>query len=308
MPIYQTPEPILAIVDTDVGNVRIVAGDRTETIVEVVARNAAEAADAKAADEVSVAFADRELLVKGRKHWTRHLPFRRSGSVEITIELPAGSRLTAELTLGDVRCEGSLADCRIVTGMGDITLDRADDAHLRSGYGDIVADRIEGDADVSTGSGEVRIGAVAGAARIRSGNGGVQLGEVGGDGQVKSANGRITIARAGGAMHAKTAAGRIRIGEIVQGEVVLETGLGEVEVGVREGTSAWLDLHTGYGGVRNSLAPATGPEPTVVDELEPLLTGNRGATAHVRVHTAAGDIVIRRSSADDATEEMEPGA
>jgi hypothetical protein len=63
---------------------------------------------------------------------------------------------------------------------------------------------------------------------------------------------------------------------------VLETAGGELEVGVREGTAAWLDVTTQYGSVRNSLGASDGPQPS--DEI-----------VKVRAHTSYGDIVIRRS-------------
>lgn len=57
---------------------------------------------------------------------------------------------------------------------------------------------------------------------------------------------------------------------------------GDVEVGIRAGTAAWLDVSSGAGTVHNALDSASGPEQS--DE-----------TVQIRAHTAYGDIVLRRS-------------
>jgi DUF4097 and DUF4098 domain-containing protein YvlB len=148
--------------------------------------------------------------------------------------------------------------------------------------GNIAVDRALGDADVTTGSGDVRIGQIEGAAVIKNSNGDTVVGEVTGDLRVKSANGRISIDRAHASVIAKTANGNVRIGEVVRGAIVLETAAGELEVGIREGTAAWLDVSSHYGRVRNSLDEAGSPEKS-------------DATVEVRARTSYGDINIRRA-------------
>ena len=83
---------------------------------------------------------------------------------------------------------------------------------------------------------------------------------------------------------AKTAYGDVRIGEVTRGAVVAQTACGKVDIGIRDGVAAWLDLNTGFGTVRNELsdAPRPGPDDTTVE---------------VRGRTGFGDITIRRSVA-----------
>jgi len=80
---------------------------------------------------------------------------------------------------------------------------------------------------------------------------------------------------------AKSAHGDIRLGEAVRGSVVLETGVGDVEVGIREGTAAWLDVSSRLGKLHNALDRADAPGSSV-EKLE------------VRARTSVGDIVVRR--------------
>ncbi len=49
---------------------------------------------------------------------------------------------------------------------------------------------------------------------------------------------------------------------MVRGEVRLETSYGAIEVGVREGTAAWLDVQSSGGLVRNMLTASGSPAGT----------------------------------------------
>jgi ABC-2 type transport system ATP-binding protein len=59
---------------------------------------------------------------------------------------------------------------------------------------------------------------------------------------------------------AKSANGDVRLGDVVRGSVVLETQLGDLEVGIREGTAAWLDVRANAGRVHNALESGEAPE------------------------------------------------
>ena len=99
--------------------------------------------------------------------------------------------------------------------------------------------------------------------------------------KVKSANGDVTIDDAGGDVTVKTANGDIRLGRIARGSVTIETAYGGLEIGIREGTAAWIDANTGFGRIDTGLAPA---EPDQSAE-----------TVQVRARTAFGDVLITRS-------------
>jgi hypothetical protein len=143
MPTFDTPEPISATIDLAVGDVRISAGDRATTIVEVQPSDSSNPEDLKVAEQTRVEYANGQLLVKAPK--LRSWLSRTGGpSVDVTIELPAGSHVHATLGMGDVHCNGRLGDCRIKTGLGRIGVDQADTLNLRSGAGDISADHATG--------------------------------------------------------------------------------------------------------------------------------------------------------------------
>jgi DUF4097 and DUF4098 domain-containing protein YvlB len=278
MPVFPTPEPISVTIELSLGDARIIASNRTDTVIEVSPRDDSKASDIRATEQTRVEYSSGRLLVKT----TQRSYFGKGGAVDVTIELPAGSYVEGDSGLGDFGCEGHLGECRLKTGLGNIRLDHTGALHLRTGLGNIAVDRAAGDADVTTGSGDVRIGHIGGAAVIKNSNGDTAVGEVTGDLRVKSANGRITVDRAHSSVIAKTANGNIRIGEVVSGAIVLETAAGELEIGICEGTAAWLDVSSKYGRVRNSLYETRSPEQSE-------------ATVEVRARTSYGDIKIHRA-------------
>jgi DUF4097 and DUF4098 domain-containing protein YvlB len=182
---------------------------------------------------------------------------------------------------GDFDCDGRLGECRIKTGLGRIRLDRVDTPNLKTGAGDITVGRATGHAKVTAGSGEVRLHELDSTAEIKNSNGDTWVGVAGGDLRLSTANGSIAVDLAQANVGAKSANGDVRLGEIVRGSVVLETKIGDLEVGIREGTAAWLDVNSRYGHVRNALEAADAPEPSA-------------ETVEVRARTSIGEIVIGR--------------
>jgi DUF4097 and DUF4098 domain-containing protein YvlB len=280
MPTFDTPEVISATIDVPFGDVRIGAGDRGATIVDVRPSDASNEEDLKAAQLTRVEYASGELLVKAPKlrSW---LSRSGGGSIDVTIELPDGSQVHGAGQATDFRCDGRLGDCRIKTGLGQIRLDRVDTLHLKSGIGDISVDRATGHAEVTVGSGDVRLRELDAGAVIKNSNGDTWVGVARGDLRLKAANGNIAVDVAHATVAAKSANGDVRLGEVVRGSVVLETQLGDLEVGIREGTSAWLDVRASAGKVHNALDAADAPEPSA-------------ETVQVRGRTTAGNVVIRR--------------
>jgi hypothetical protein len=280
MPTFDTPEPITATIDLAMGDVRISADDRATAVVEVRPTDESNEEDVKAAELTRVEYANDQLLVKAPKlrSW---LSRSSGGSIDVAIELPAGSHVHGTIGLGDFQCDGRLGDCRIKTGLGRIRLDRADKLNLKSGAGDISVDRATGRAEVTAGSGDVRLRELDRSAVIKNSNGDTWVGVAGGDLRLNTANGSIAVDLAEASVGAKSANGDVRVGEVVRGAVVIETKIGDLEVGIREGTAAWLDVNSRFGHVHNSLDAADGPETSA-------------ETVEVRARTSVGEVVIRR--------------
>lgn len=290
MPTFDTPGPISVDVDLGVGDLRIVASDRTDTVVEVQPRDASKQDDVQAAAGTRVEFAAGRLVIATPKRWRRWTPWGGAGEwVDVRIELPSGSDVQGHADLVPLRCTGRMGDCRYRTGMGDISLEDAGTVSLKTGFSDVTVGRASGPAEISSGSGAVRIERIDGSAVVRNGNGDTWIGEVTGDLRVKAANGAIVVGAAGGTVAARSANGRIELGEVVRGAVDVQTAAGGVDVGVRDGVPAWLDLHTRFGTVLQDLEATEQP-------------GADEAAVEIRARTSYGDITVRRAPARSSRE------
>lgn len=279
MTTFDTPDPISVQLDfgASVANVRLIATDRTDTVVEVTPSDPNRSFDLKAAAKTEVTLTGRNLLVLGSRqaNW-----FGSDGSVDLTIELPNGSKVAADSAHGGFHTEGRLGECRFTTYYGNLDLEHTGPLRARTGGGKLTVDHVDGDAEVTSSIGAVRLGYVGGDATIQSDHGTATVAEVTGALRV-TASGEITVERAQADVVAKSSLGDIRIGEVSSGSITIETADGELEVGVRDGVAVWFDAATNVGTVNNAL--------TVMDEPE-----ESEATVEIRARTHRGDILIRR--------------
>jgi len=289
---FETPQPISVVLELRVADVHVAARERSDTIVQVRPSDSSRRDDVTAAEHTRVEYADGRLLVKGPRRLREWSPFSDGGSIDVDIELPAGSDLNGHTAAGGFRCTGSLGRCELKSGAGEISLDQASRVKAATA-GDISLERVTGDAELTTATGDVRAGEIDGSAMIKNSNGDTRLGEVGGDLRVKAANGDIRVERPHGQVSAKSANGHIRVGSIHRGSLVAETARGHVEVGIAPGVAAWLDLDTSYGHVHNGLDATEAP-------------GSADEQVEVRARTGFGDITIGRAAA--RTDELLAGA
>jgi hypothetical protein len=283
MPTFQTPEPITASIELAVGDARISASDRTDTVVEVRPTNAANDADVRAAAETRVEFSEQsgQLVVRGPK--PRGLGrVARTASIDISVELPTGSQVEGAAAAANFRLLGRLGACRLKTSAGAIQADETGTLDAATSVGAVTVARVAGDADVRTASGRLRIGEIDGVAVLKNSNGDSWVGDAHGDLRMSAANGDITVDRARGSVEAVTANGDLRLGDVTRGSSSLKTALGQIEIGVHAGSAARLDAHTSMGRVRNEMDPAG--QPSDGDEK-----------VEVRARTSFGDILIRRA-------------
>ncbi|MFB4304665.1 DUF4097 domain-containing protein [Actinomadura sp. GTD37] len=281
MPAFDTPDPITADIDVYVGQVRLDASDRTDTVVEVRPSDPSADVSVQAAEQTIVQFSGGRLLVKGpRPKGLAHLRSWR-GSIDVTVGLPAGSRVEAKVA-ADFVATGTLGETVLRSISGDVRLEETGSLETKVSIGDVSVDRVTGDAEVTASTGAIRIGVIDGRGTVKNSTGAVTIGEATGQTQVKTGVGDITIDRVPADITVKTAHGRIRIGSAVSGTVRIEGGHGKVDIGIPEGTAAWLDVHSKNGVVRNTLTGAEGPADT-------------DTVVEVHAHTNYGGIDIHRA-------------
>ena len=279
MPVFDTPEPIAVTARVEAGSIQFTASERTDTVVEVRPRDPKKDQDARTAEQTEVSFAGGALTVRTPKQ--RYL-LGRTGTVDVTVELPAGSRIDMTGAWAQVLGEGRLGEVRVKTSSGDVRLEATGPLQLTASHGSITVDRVEGMAEITTSSGSMRVGLVDGPAVLKNSHGTTTVAAAIGELRVSGANGDIDIARAESSVTATTAHGTLRVAEVARGTVQLETSYGAIEVGVREGTAAWLDVSAGSGQVRNTLTASQSP-----DQSE--------ETVNIRARTRHGNIDIRRA-------------
>ncbi|WP_022884777.1 DUF4097 family beta strand repeat-containing protein [Glaciibacter superstes] len=280
MPTYNTPTPIDLAVNLQVGALEVFASDRTDTVVTVSPTNPAKAVDRRGAEETKVDFDGQRVTITGPKPRINFIG--PTESVDVKVELPTGSRLTAEISVGGLRTAGPLGATRIKCSMGPVDVDRVGDLWLRASHGNATVGTAKGGIEITADHGQIRVGKVTGDAILKASHGSILIGEAGGDLDAKLSYGDLEITKSLASVTAKTAYGSIQLREVGAGSIQVESGFGQVTIGVEPGVPAWLDLSSKSGHVRNELDGDRAPE-----ESE--------HTVAVRARTQYGDITIQRA-------------
>jgi hypothetical protein len=176
---FTTPGPITATLDIPAGRIQVTATGQDITTVQVRPADPGKGRDVKLAERITAAYTDGALQITAP---ARHRSLGSTGAVEVTVQLPAGSRLhataaSAQLTtagpLGEVTFDSAQATvdvaeaaaARLITVDGDITVGQlGGDAEIRTVRGDIkVTEATSGTVVLSTQTGAVTVGAAAAA-------------------------------------------------------------------------------------------------------------------------------------------------
>ncbi|MCW7947381.1 hypothetical protein AAW14_36970 [Streptomyces hygroscopicus] len=189
---FDTPVPISAVLDVPAGRVQFIAADRADTVVEVLPANASKGRDVKAAEQTEVVYAGGVLRI-----WTsaKSQYLGPCGAIEVTVKLPAGSRIEAKAASVEVRSVGRLGEVVFEGAYRQIKLDEAASVRLSAVDGDVEIGRLGGAAKISTARGDIRIAEAMGGTLVLS-----------------TQSGDITVGAAAGvsaALDAGTAHGRI---------------------------------------------------------------------------------------------------
>ncbi|MCG5437352.1 DUF4097 family beta strand repeat-containing protein [Micromonospora foliorum] len=171
---FDSPTPITAVLDIPAGRVRFIAADRADTVVEVLPADATNGRDVKVAEQTTVDYRDGVLRIETS---AKNQPFGSSGSVEVTVQLPAGSRIQAKAASAELRAVGRFGDVSFDGAQGHIKLDEVASVRLTTSAGDVSIGRLNGPAEIKTQKGDIRITeAVRGAVVLRTDAGEVTVG------------------------------------------------------------------------------------------------------------------------------------
>jgi DUF4097 and DUF4098 domain-containing protein YvlB len=213
---FTTPATVTAVLDIPAGRIQLIAADRTDTTVEVRPAGPAKSRDVKAAEQTEVTYTDGVLRIQAPE--AKNQLFGPSGTVEVTVQLPAGSRVEVTSACGEVRGVGRFGDVTVDSAQGPVKFDETASARLAVQAGDITVGRLTGDAELRTQKGDLTITeAVRGTVTLRTEQGDVNIGAARGTSATLDAGtsyGRVdnTLQNAGVAtltVHATTAHGDI---------------------------------------------------------------------------------------------------
>jgi len=152
---FDTPAPVRAVLDVAAGRIQVIAADRADTTVEVRPANPAKGRDVKAAEQTTVKYADGVLQIRTAGPKNQYLG--PSGSLEVTVQLPAGSRIEAKAACCELRGVGRLGDVAFEGAYRQIKIDEAASVRLTAVDGDVEVGRLGGSAQISTARGAIRI-------------------------------------------------------------------------------------------------------------------------------------------------------
>ena len=104
MTVFQTPEPISVSLEFGVGDLRLVASDSIETVVEVRPTDPTKEGDVNAAMQTQVEYASGSLLVRGPKNWRKWTSLGVVASRSTSrSSYPQGSRVGADAGMAAVQ-------------------------------------------------------------------------------------------------------------------------------------------------------------------------------------------------------------
>ena len=172
---FDTPAAISAVLDIPAGRIQVIAADRADTTVEILPADAAKGRDVKAAEQTKVEFGDGVLRIKAPASKKQILG--NSGSIEVTVQLPAGSGIEAKAAAVEFRGVGRLGDVACEGAHGAVKIDEAASVRVVAYGSDVTVGRLTGPAEISTQKGDIHIAeATSGTVVLRTLMGDVTVG------------------------------------------------------------------------------------------------------------------------------------
>jgi len=154
MQTFATPAPITAVLAIPAGRIQFIAADRDSTTVEIRPADPAKGRDVKLAGQTTAGYSDGILQITSP---AGHRILGSSGAVEVTVRLPAGSRVEAKAASAQFTTAGPLGEVAFDSSQATVKVEEAAAARLATADGDITVGRLGGDAEIRTVKGDIAI-------------------------------------------------------------------------------------------------------------------------------------------------------
>ncbi|QUH00933.1 DUF4097 family beta strand repeat protein [Saccharopolyspora erythraea] len=136
---------------------------------------------------------------------------------------------------------------------------KAGRVQIQAASGDVSVDESSGSATVRTSAGPLKLGSVLGGVQARSGSGDVEIASIDSPSSVVTGSGNVWI----GAVHddvlVRSGSGDLTVADATRGQVELISGSGQLQVAVRRGVGAEVDLTSSTGSATSDLAVSDEP-------------------------------------------------
>jgi hypothetical protein len=193
------------------------------------------------------------------------------GGITCRVRCPEGSLVNAKTKSADLLARGTIGGLSQQTASGDVQVERVlGGVSVKSASGDVEARQVGGDISIQTASGDVQIEVVRGSVNIATASGDVAIGE------------------AYDNVSTNTVSGDQDHRAVMTGQVAAHSVSGDVRIGVRRGSRAFLDCNTVSGDTSSDL------------ELTAEAATGAGPLVEIRAKTVSGDIKITRAAAPPA--------
>jgi DUF4097 and DUF4098 domain-containing protein YvlB len=283
---FQTPGPVRAEVRIGSGEVRFEATDTAETTVTLEPlrdNDATRAAIEDARVELRERSGGYDVVVDVRDHG-RGFSLGRGAEVRVELRCPEGTEIETKTGSADIDGRGQFGSISVQTGSGDVHFDEVTSGvRVDAASGDVDVPIVGGDARINTASGDVQLGSVGGASKINSASGDVSVREARGSVDVNSASGDVFVGEASSSISVNTASGDQQIERAGPGKLSLKSASGDLQVGIPQGATLFVDARSRSGEVRSELPVSDSPP------------DGDGPNIELRANTMSGDITVSRA-------------
>jgi hypothetical protein len=272
---FETPGPVRLNLTVPIGRIDVDTVDGATTHVQLEGTPDVQDLLDTAIVEARARGGGHEIFVEVRRRSGFFISFGSGPDLRLRVTCPPDPDVVVQTKSADLRGRGRFASAEVKTASGEVTLDT-----------------VAGDLRVKTASGDTAISEAHGPAHIQSASGDVMVHQAGSDLTVQNVSGDVWVRDAAGSVRVNTVSGDQRLDAVVEGVVETHAVSGDIVVGVRRGSSVYVDANTISGSTSSELdlddAPAAEGAPDAEDA---------GPMVELRAKTVSGDISVTRAPA-----------